>query len=114
MTTIPEQPALADAARPRVVIGVDLPEELCARIEQAEPRVEVVRDHELYRPRRFPADWDGDPAHQRTEQQQRRFEEMVDSADVLFSLPDVDPSQLARTASANPGLRWVKIGRAHV
>ena len=89
MTTTPAQPAPADAARPRVVIGVDLPEELCARIEQAEPRVEVVRDHELYRPRRFPADWDGDPAHQRTEQQQRRFEEMVDSADVLFSLPDV-------------------------
>lgn len=45
MTTTPEQPAPADAARPRVVIGVDLPEELCARIEQAEPRVEVVRDH---------------------------------------------------------------------
>ena len=107
MTTTPAQPAPADAARPRVVIGVDLPEELCARIEQAEPRVEVVRDHELYRPRRFPADWDGDPAHQRTEEQQRRFEEMVDSADVLFSLPDIDPSQFARTASANPRLRWV-------
>src|SRR5690606_29067917 len=105
--TPPEQPAPADAARPRVVIGVDLPEELCARIAQAEPRVEVVRDHELYRPRRFPADWEGDPAHERTEEQQRRFEEMVDSADVLFSLPDVDPSQLARTASANPRLRWV-------
>ena len=107
MTTTPAQPAPADAARPRVVIAVDLPERLCARIEQAEPRVEVVRDHELYRPRRFPADWEGDPAHQRTGEQQRRYEQMVDSADVLFSLPDVDPAQLARTAAANPRLRWV-------
>lgn len=95
------------AARLRVVIAVDLPEELCARIEQAEPRVEVIRDRELYRPRRFPADWEGDPAHHRTPEQQRRFEEMVDSADVLFSLPDVDPAQLSRTAAANPRLRWV-------
>ena len=105
MTTTPAQPAPADAARPRVVIAVDLPERLCARIEQAEPRVEVVRDHELYRPRRFPADWEGDPAHQRTGEQQRRYEQMVDSADVLFSQPDVDPAQLARTAAANPRLR---------
>ena len=107
MTTTPAQPAPADAVRPRVVIAVDLPERLCARIEQAEPRVEVVRDHELYRPRRFPADWEGDPAHQRTGEQQRRYEQMVDSADALFSLPDVDPAQLARTAAANPRLRWV-------
>jgi phosphoglycerate dehydrogenase-like enzyme len=33
---------------------------------------------------------------------------MVDSADVLFSLPDVDPAALARTVSANPRLRWVQ------
>src|SRR5699024_4397476 len=107
ITTTPAQPAPADAARPRVVIGVDLPEELCARIEQAEPRAERVRDPAPSPPRRFPAAWDADPAPQRTEEQQRRFEEMVDSADVLFSLPDVDPSQFARTASANPRLRWV-------
>ena len=107
MTSTPETPAhFATAPRPRVVIAVDLPEELCARIEQAEPRAEVVRDHELYRPRRFAADWEGDPAHERTPEQQRRYEEMIDSADVLFSLPDVDPAQLARTASANPRLRW--------
>jgi phosphoglycerate dehydrogenase-like enzyme len=108
MTHTPEQPASPAAGdRPRVVIAVDLPEELCARIEQAEPRVEVVRDRELYRPRRFPADWEGDPAHERTPAQQERFERMIDSADVLFSLPDVLPAQLARTAEANPRLRWV-------
>jgi phosphoglycerate dehydrogenase-like enzyme len=90
------------------VIAVDLPEELCLEIENAEPRVEVVRDHSLYHPRRGPADWSGDPAHRRTPEEQSVYETMVDSADVLFSLPDVDPAALARTVSANPRLRWVQ------
>ncbi len=33
---------------------------------------------------------------------------MVDSADVLYGIPDVDPAALKRTADANPGLRWVQ------
>lgn len=93
--------------RVRVVIAVDLPEELCARIEQSDPRVEVVRDHSLYHPRRYPADWEGDPAHQRTPEQQAAYDAMVDSADVLFSLPDINPAALRRTVEANPRLRWV-------
>ncbi len=32
---------------------------------------------------------------------------MVDSADVLFGIPDVDAAALARTVAANPRLRWV-------
>ena len=94
--------------RLRAVIAVDLPEELCRRIEQAEPRAEIIRDHALYRPRRFAADWPGDPAHERTPERQAAYDAMVDSADVLFSLPDVDPSALARTVRANPRLRWVQ------
>lgn len=97
----------ARAARPRVVIAVDLPEELCRRIEEAEPRVEVVRDHALVSPRRFPADWEGDPDFARTPEDQARYDAMVDSADVLFSIPDVKPAALARTAQANPRLAWV-------
>lgn len=98
----------AATPRPRIVIAVDLPEPLCALIEREEPRVEVVRDHSLYRPRRGPADWSGDPSHQRTPEQERAYREMIDSADVLFSLPDVDPAELARTVRANPDLRWVQ------
>jgi len=94
--------------KPRVVIAVDLPEALCQRIEQAEPRVEVIRDHSLYRPRRGPADWPGDPDHHRTEAQQQAYRDMVDSADVLFSLPDDDAAELARTVRANPRLRWAQ------
>lgn len=94
--------------RTRVVIAVDLPEELCAQIEQAEPRAEVIRDHTLYRPRRNTADWSGDPDHQRTPAQQQAYEAMIDSAEVLFSLPDADTAKFARTVHANPRLRWVQ------
>lgn len=91
----------------RAVAAVPLSEDLCRLIEELEPRVEVVRDHSLVHPMRGPADWSGDPEHVRTEAQQVAFDAMVDSADVLFGIPDVDPAALARTVAANPGLRWV-------
>ncbi|MBO9625255.1 MAG: D-2-hydroxyacid dehydrogenase [Microbacterium sp.] len=91
----------------RVVAAVPLAEELCRLIEELEPRVQVVRDHSLTHPMRGPADWSGDPGHVRTAEQQRAFDDMVDSADALFGIPDVDPAALARTVAANPRLRWV-------
>ncbi len=91
----------------RAVVAVPLSEEHCRLIERLEPRLELVRDASLVRPMRGPADWSGDPAHERTPAQQRAFDELVDSADALFGIPDVDPAALARTVAANPRLRWV-------
>ncbi|KYJ97696.1 D-2-hydroxyacid dehydrogenase [Microbacterium sp. p3-SID338] len=91
----------------RAVVAVPLAEELCGLIEELEPRLEVVHDAALVPPMRGPADWSGDPEFSRTPEQQRAFDDLVDSADVLFGIPDVDPQALARTVSANPGLRWV-------
>lgn len=91
----------------RAAVVVPLAEEHCRLIEQLEPRVEVIRDHSLTRPMRWPADWSGDPDMVRTPEQQAAFEAMADSADVLFGIPDVDADQLARTVAANPALRWV-------
>jgi len=91
----------------RVVVAVPLSEEHCRLIETLEPRLEVVRDHSLLPPMRGPADWSGDPDFVRTPEQQSAFDALVDSADALFGIPDVDASQLARTVKANPGLRWV-------
>lgn len=93
--------------RVRVVIAVPLRESLCQLIESLEPRLDVVRDHSLMPPMRGPADWSGDPAHRRTPEEQKAFETLVDSADVLFGVPDVDAAALARTVEANPALRWV-------
>ena len=95
------------APRPRVVAAVEIPEPLLQDLEHAEPRAEIVRAHDLYRPMRWPADWGGDPAARRSAEAQAAFEAMVDSADVLLSLPDADPAALARTVRANPRLRWV-------
>lgn len=94
-------------SRLRVVAAVPLSESLCRMIEEIEPRVEMVRDHSLVHPMTGPADWSGDPDHVRTPAQQAAFDEMVDSADALFGIPDVDPSALARTIAANGHLRWV-------
>ena len=91
----------------RAVAAVPLREDLCRLIEQLEPRVQMVREPELLPPMRGAADWSGDPAFRRTPAQQRRFDELVDSADALFGIPDVDPAALARTVAANPRLRWV-------
>ncbi len=91
----------------RAVVAVPLSEEHCRLIESLEPRIELVRDHSLTHPMRGPADWSGDPAHVRTPQEQAAFDEMIDSADALFGIPDVDPAALARTVAANPRLRWV-------
>jgi phosphoglycerate dehydrogenase-like enzyme len=91
----------------RAVVAVPLPEELCQLIEEREPRLQVIRDHSLVPPMRGPADWSGDPDFKRTPEQQRAFDAMVDSADVLFGIPDVDPDALARTVASNPDLRWV-------
>ena len=93
--------------RLRAVVAVPLAEELCRLVEELEPRLELVRDHRLVRPMRGPADWSGDPRHIRTPVDQLAFDRMVDSADVLFGIPDVDPTSLARTVAANDRLRWV-------
>ncbi|WOF22152.1 D-2-hydroxyacid dehydrogenase [Microbacterium betulae] len=99
----------ASTPRLRAVVATDLSERLCQEIERREPRLEIVRDHRLYRPMRWPADWGGDPARVRSAEEQAAFEDLVDSAEVLFSIPDADPAALARTVRANPALRWVHV-----
>ncbi len=94
--------------RLRVVVATPLAEENCALIERLEPRIDLIRDQSLYPPMRHAADFSGDPSFRRTPGQQQAFEDMVDSADVLYGIPDVDPAALKRTADANPELRWVQ------
>ncbi|MFC9429704.1 D-2-hydroxyacid dehydrogenase [Streptomyces sp. NPDC056987] len=93
--------------RLRVVVAAPLSEENCARVRELEPRIDLVVDHTLLPPMRWPADFAGDPSWRRTPAQQRSYEAAVDSADALYGIPDVSPSALARTVRANPRLRWV-------
>lgn len=94
--------------RLRVVVATPLDEELCHRIEAAEPRIELVRDQSLLPPMRWAADHFGDPAFQRTPEQQAAFDALLSSADALYGLPDESAASLARAVRANPRLRWVQ------
>ncbi|GAB2511578.1 D-2-hydroxyacid dehydrogenase [Paramicrobacterium agarici] len=95
--------------RLRVAVATPLSDELCAMIQEREPRVQMVRDPELLPPMRHPADFAGDPDFSRTGDEQRRFEEIIDGADALYGIPDVDPKALKRAVDANSRLRWVQV-----
>ena len=93
--------------RLRVIASTPISETLIAEIVADEPRIDFVRDQSLLPPQRFPGDHSGDPAFRRTTDQQSAFDELVDSAQALYGVPDENPAALARTVRANPDLRWV-------
>jgi phosphoglycerate dehydrogenase-like enzyme len=91
----------------RVFVATPLSEELCQLVERLEPRVTMVRDQSLLAPQRHAGDHDGDPAFMRTPEQQQRYNELVDSAEALYGVPEQSGSALHRTVEVNPNLRWV-------
>jgi phosphoglycerate dehydrogenase-like enzyme len=93
--------------RLRVVVSTPLSEELCGRIEELEPRVDLIREQDLLPPQRHAGDHTGDPSFTRTPEEQQRFDDLVDSAEALYGLPDESGRALNRTVEANPNLRWV-------
>ena len=95
------------SGRLRVVASTPISEDLIAQIVRTEPRIDFIRDQSLLPPQRFAGDHSGDPSFQRTPAQQTAFDELVDSAEALYGVPDEKPASLARTALANPALRWV-------
>jgi phosphoglycerate dehydrogenase-like enzyme len=93
--------------RLRVVASTPVSEELIESIVSAEPRIDFVRNQSLLPPQRFAGDHSGDPEFTRTPEQQQAFDELVDSAEALYGVPDEQPAALHRTVAANPDLRWV-------
>ncbi|WP_435281124.1 D-2-hydroxyacid dehydrogenase [Streptomyces koelreuteriae] len=93
--------------RLRVAVAAPLSEGNAALVRRLEPRIDLVVDHALLPPMRWPADFAGDPDWRRGPEQQRAYEAAIDSADALYGIPDVDPAALARAVRANPRLRWV-------
>ena len=91
----------------RAAIAAPVPPGLTELITSREPRLELLYDPELLPPMRHPADFTGDPAFQRTKAQQYAYEALIDTADVLYGIPDVDGDALRRAVRANKGLRWV-------
>ncbi|MFT4030658.1 MAG: D-2-hydroxyacid dehydrogenase [Protaetiibacter sp.] len=90
-------------SRLRVVIATPLTPELVGLIARDE-RLEVVWEPGLLADPEI--DWMARPK-QRTPEEQARYEALLDSAEVLFGVPDQSGRALARTVAANPRLRWV-------
>lgn len=93
----------------QVVVATPLSEELCEWIEASEPRIELKRDQALLPPMRHPGDFAGDPTFKRTPEQEARFNALIAEAEILYGIPDVDPSRLSHAVETNAGLRWVHI-----
>jgi phosphoglycerate dehydrogenase-like enzyme len=90
-----------------VAIAVPLEEELVERIRAVDPSVTVLYDPQLLPPERYPADHAGDPAFKRSPQQEERYWDMLNKAQVLYGIPNESPAGLARIAADNPHLQWV-------
>src|SRR5829696_405836 len=90
-----------------VAIAAPVPPDVPEFLRQREPRIELRYDPDVLPPMRHPADFAGDPSFTRTTEQQRRYDELLDGADALYGIPDVDAAALHRVVEVNPHLRWV-------
>ena len=90
----------------RIVITNPLPAEEVELLARLEPRLKVVYPAELLGPVDILVGHN-DPEFRRTPEQQAQYEQIVDSADALFGVPEQSGRALARTVAANPRLRWV-------
>jgi phosphoglycerate dehydrogenase-like enzyme len=94
-------------ARVQVMIASPLEAGLAARIQETEPRVEVLFEPDLLPPARYPADHRGDPAFRRDPDGEARWRALLDRAEVLFGVPGDSAEGLAEAVRSAPGLRWV-------
>ena len=91
-----------------VVVATPLEPELDERLRTVDDRLEVLWEPDLLPPMRWPCDHVGDPAWQRTPEQEERFAALVARAEVLFGYPREDPAQIAWAVRVAPGLKFVQ------
>jgi phosphoglycerate dehydrogenase-like enzyme len=93
--------------RTQVLIASPLEAELAARIQDADPRAEVLYQPDLLPPARWAADHRGDPAFERDAGGEARWQALLDRAEVLLGIPGDSAEGLAEAVNGLPGLRWV-------
>jgi phosphoglycerate dehydrogenase-like enzyme len=90
-----------------VVIATPLAAELVTRIaEQA--RVRMHYEPDLLPPPRFPSDHRGDPGFTRSDSDERRWQELLATAHVLYGIPGDTPEGLAAVVHSSSRLRLVQ------
>ncbi len=91
-----------------MVIATPLERALVDSIDAADPRVAVVHHPELLPPTRYPGDHRGTDDFARSDEDERRWREMIAGAQVLLGIPGDSPQGLADAVRRSPGLRWVQ------
>ena len=91
----------------KVAITVPLQAELVEPI-RAVDRVEVAYTPELLPAVRYPNDHRGVDDFARSDEDERRWWEMIAAAEVLYGIPGDSPEGLASAVQRSPGLRWVQ------
>ena len=77
-------------------------------ITDVDPRIELLVDDALLPCQRHAGDHTGDPAYQRTPEQQQAFADMLAEAQVWYGIPDNSSRMLRTLAPSSPALRWVQ------
>ncbi|MCP2047139.1 UNVERIFIED_ORG: phosphoglycerate dehydrogenase-like enzyme [Paenarthrobacter nicotinovorans] len=90
-----------------IAIAVPLEAEHVEQIRAVDPSITVLYEPGLLPPERFPADHAGDPAFKRSPQQEERYWDMLNKAQILYGFPNESPAGLARIAKSNPHLQWI-------
>jgi len=93
------------ASKYTVLICSYLEPEQVARIRQVNERLTVIYEPDLLRPPRYAADHNGDPAFQRTPEQEARWRGLLAQADILF---DFDTTHRTDLPDLAPKARWVQ------
>ncbi len=96
------------ADRVTVAIAVPLEQELVDAIGAADRRVELLHHPDLLPPTRYPNDHRGVDGFRRSAQDERRWQQMIRRAEVLFGIPGDSPRGLAEAIRSAPGLRWIQ------
>ncbi|PZR66079.1 MAG: hydroxyacid dehydrogenase [Solirubrobacterales bacterium] len=91
-----------------VAVVTPIDAELVEPIRAVADGVEVLYEPDLLPPIRYPGDHQGVEGFSRDPDSERRWQELLASAEVLFGIPGDSPSGLAAAVRSNPRLRWVQ------
>jgi len=99
-----------DSSSRVLTVGIVTPidPELVEPIRAVAEGVEVLYEPDLLPPVRFPGDHQGVAEFFRDVERERRWQELLGSAEVLLGLPGDSPAGLAAVVRDNPRLRWVQ------
>jgi phosphoglycerate dehydrogenase-like enzyme len=96
-----------DAGLIDVAIATPLEAELVTRVAKRAP-VRVHYEPDLLPPPRFPSDHRGDPGFTRSDSDERRWQQLLASADALYGFPGDTPDGLAAVVHGCPRVRFVQ------